>query len=90
MVETITKINFRKLEEGRLVTLFEGAQPVVFEGITEDQVSLNLIDPVAGIMRKEYGLIRDGTIDNYSDWDSEFLEGEEAERYLKLITGAGK
>ena len=90
MVETVTKINFRKLEEGRLVTLIEGAQPVVFEGIREDQVSLILIDPIAGVMRKEYKLARDGAIDNYGDWGSEFLEGEEAERYLKLITRAEK
>ncbi|MEK6847681.1 MAG: hypothetical protein AABX50_00980 [Nanoarchaeota archaeon] len=90
MTETVTKINFRELQEGRLITLVGGAQPVIFEEIRDDQVSLILIDPVAGVMRKEYELARDGTIDNYDDWDSEFLEGEEAERYLKLITGAGK
>lgn len=88
------KINFRELQEGSLITLVDGGQPIIFEGIKrgtegdEDSAKLIYLDPINGLCRREYYL-RNGQIYNDREYDDEEIdhESDEGRKYLKLITG---
>ena len=45
-------VNFRELEEGTVIQLVEGAQPVVFETIEMNRAHIILFGPIRGLYRR--------------------------------------
>ena len=89
--------DFGEIEEGSLIRLVEGAQPVIFEGIIEnnnpeigDMAMIIYLDPIEGLYRRKYLLYEDGALREWYSSEGIDEESEEGRKYLRLITGDGK
>lgn len=86
--EFIGDVDFRELQEGTIIQLVEGAQPVVFETIEMNRAHLVLLGPIRGLCRREYPLGMDGrlipSVYTGRKMDQRSREGQ---KYLAMITG---
>jgi len=80
--------DFRTLEEGSLMHLVEGAQPVVFERILEgNSAILVFLDPIEGLCKRRYPLNDLGQLGTGYKELRFGRDSREGQRYLNLITG---